>query len=322
MANTPRCKRACSNADTIVLQRVLIDDSMPTVDYWMKRGKRILASFDDAYDLIGEENAAYSFWGRGEVEVKVAGQKYTRKLEVHPVDQFRRNLRKISGGVTPGKVLARDWSAHAPMLHLPNYLESKRYFNLPRHDTSWINIGWGGSLSHLTSFAHSGVQQALQNVLSQTHEQKVRLALVGDKRVRKQVPLPDEEIWFREYVMFFDWPKILNTFHIGLAPLAMPYDQRRSRLKVMEYIAMGIPFIATKSEAYEEFWDCPSGIFIDQGAPDVCDKSNPKAWERALWEVLNNPPEFKRRAVQARKDYFKVYDNITNADKIAEILLG
>lgn len=322
MSNNVRCKLACNDADVIIIQRVLLNESLRVAEYWMKRGKRVLVSFDDAYHLIGPENAAYKFWGDGVVDVQTSGGKYERKLEPHPVDQFINNLQKITGGITPGKVLADDYSKYAPVIHLPNYLETHRYDHWVANPVkgSKLTIGWGGSLSHLTSFSHSGVEKAIHQFLASHKDWQ--FGLVGDNRLIKQLGLPDDQMWFRHYVMFFDWPKILSSFDIGLAPLAMPYDQRRSRLKVMEYIAMGIPFVATKSEVYRDFWDCKSGIFIDQGVLTICDKPNIDGWHSALNKISSNLDDYRTMALHEKARYHEIYDSLSNANVIAEKIGG
>lgn len=321
MDNTDSARGAIAGADTVIVQRVLINDAIPSARFWMERGKRVLVSFDDAYHLIGEENAAYKFWGKGEVEIVTGTDKRTKKLSVHPVEQFRRNLRLISGGVTPSRVLARDWKPYAPMVYLPNFLECSRYQILRplRDPRQRLNIGWGGSLSHLTSFSHSGVEGALRRVLDEDH---TVFAVVGDKRIVKQLDLPKESVWYREYVMFFDWPKVVKTFDIGLAPLAMPYDQRRSRLKVMEYIASGVPFVATKSEAYEDFFDVKSGIFVDQGSLDVCDKTNESGWYKAMKTIVANYDDFRKLAIDAAMEWRPKVDTYKQVESIAAALFG
>ena len=317
MTNSVKCKLACNDADVIIVQRVLLEESVRVAQYWIARGKKVFVSFDDAYQFIGEENAAYKFWGRGEVEVNTGGHKYIRKMDNHPVDQFRDGLKHISGGITPSRVLCDDWSTYAPMKYLPNYIESHRYQIEPTKGTR-LTIGWGGSLSHLTSFSHSGVEKALHKFLPKNKDWQ--FGLVGDNRLIKQLALPSDQMWFRHYVMFFDWPRVLSSFDIGLAPLAMPYDQRRSRLKVMEYIAMGIPFVATKSEVYRDFWDCKSGIFVDQGALTVCDKPNERGWTAALNKIAANLEDYRTIALGEKERYYEIYDSLSNAEHIAEVI--
>jgi glycosyltransferase involved in cell wall biosynthesis len=319
MTNNARCKLACNETDIIIIQRVLLDESIKVATYWMSRGKKVYVSFDDAYQYIGEENAAFKFWGKGEVEVNTGGHKYVRTLDKHPVDQFRDGLKYVTGGITPSRVLCSDWNKFAPMKYLPNYIESHRY-DIPHVKGSKLTVGWGGSLSHLTSFSRSGVERALHKFLSKHDDWQ--FGLVGDNRLIKQLGLPDDQLWFRHYVMFFDWPRILSSFDIGLAPLAMPYDQRRSRLKVMEYIAMGIPFVATKSEVYRDFFDCKSGIFVDQGILTTCDKSNEAGWLAALDKIAANLDDYRTIALCEKERYYDVYDNLSNAQHIAEVIGG
>jgi hypothetical protein len=258
---------ACAEADVIVIQRVMLAESIERALYWIERGKKVLVDFDDAYDLIGKENAAYPFWGEGLVDITDAnGRTFQRKLIPHPVEQFKSGLSQITGSITPSSQLCKDWGVYNRSFRIENYLDSNRYHAAKRkkRNSRKISIGWGGSLSHLTSFSHSGVQKALQNVLSKYSN--VELLIFGDERVVKQLPFK-EKVRHIPYVMWRDWPKMLNLYDIGIAPLAGKYDARRSALKVKEYICMGIPFVATSGMPYldiEESKKAKSGIFVNQ----------------------------------------------------------
>lgn len=319
LSRSPEVMLACAKADIIVLQRVLLAESIDMAVYWIQRGKKVLVDFDDAYDLIGPENAAYPFWGRGEVEITTAsGVKYRKETDVHPVDEFRRGLQLISGAITPSVQLGKDWSKYTRTYRIENYLDSKRYHRelLNERNLETITIGWGGSLSHLTSFSHSGVQDALAKLLKEY--ENVELLIVGDKRVISQLPFKNR-VKFLPYVMWHDWPKMLKLYDIGIAPLAGLYDARRSGLKVREYICMGIPFVATAGMPYKDLEMCNSGIFVEQGSPDILDKPNPDAWYAGLKDIVGDYQSKYTIARNNTKKYHSIYDAEANAQNIYDV---
>lgn len=304
--DTEKARLLCSTADVIIIQRVMVQESIDRALFWIRHGKKVVVDFDDAYDLIGPENPAYKFWGKGDVEVNTPGGSFIRPMEPHPIEQFSTALGTISGGIVPSRNLQEDWSVYGRIYYLPNYLDTPRYTFLKKKENEKLTIAWGGSMSHLTSFEKSGAAEALAQLLGERSD--IRLMIVGDERVVPLIPVPREKIFYRPYVMWFDWPEILSFYDIGLAPLAEPYDQRRSRLKVAEYLARGIPFVATKSRTYTDFFEARSGRFIDQGNLNECTEPNPEKWYAALSLLANNYETYLNVAKDEAQNFFYMYD--------------
>ena len=305
LRNDITCAKKCEDADIIILQRVLIAESLSTALHYKQKGARVYVDFDDAYQLIGEENAAFPFWGEGQINMPSPLPRYALNAVVpDPVQAFQESLGYIDGGITPSELLSNDWSRYGAMYTLPNYLDMARYNHLysnnKRKKGDDIIVGWGGSMSHLTSFNNSGVISALQKA---TREKLVKFLLVGDKRVMPLLGINSEDIMFNPYVMWMDWIKVVLRFDIGIAPLAEEYDCRRSRLKVMEYIALGIPFVATKSVVYEDFFHCTSGIFVEQGDLDKCNKPNKDAWYDAIKAIADNYGSWHKEAQISKSEF-------------------
>lgn len=279
-------------------------------------GKKVVCDWDDAYDLIADENAAYPFWGEGKFTGTTKnGLKIAHKLSEHPVDQMKKNLRRISAATMPSRQLAKDWDYYVKTVAIQNYLPEYYWRDVSLIRKKVQLIGWGGSLSHLTSFSHSGVQEALRKVLNK-HNDWIFL-LCGDDRILKQLPFKDR-VAHQHYVTWMDWPKTLSLYDIGIAPIAQPYDARRSWLKVAEYIACGIPFIATKGAPYQDLFECDSGVFIDQGEMDAIDQKNVAEWTDALDNVMSNWSVFRNRATINRELWYKKLSAKENAGKILQ----
>jgi len=94
----------------------------------------------------------------------------------------------------------------------------------------------------------------------------------NDNRIYEQLPVPAENKLFQPGVMPQNWPKIVQTFDIGVAPLFGPYDQRRSWIKGLEYLLAGVPWIATGGEPYTDIKQL--GVLVPVG--------NTEAWTTAL----------------------------------------
>lgn len=286
------------NSDVVVLQRVLATPIMGFVDDLLEKGIKVICDWDDAYDLIADENSAYPFWGKGLMgQTLPSGVKIWERMPIHPVDQMKMYLPRVTAGCTPSKLMNRDWDDYTRMIHIPNYLPPY-YWDGKGIKKPTTVVGWGGSLSHLTSFRGSGVQDALKRVV----KGKVKLLVCGDKRVVDELPFKTNVV-YQGYTTWMDWPRTLSLYDIGIAPLSGAYDARRSWLKVAEYIARGIPFVATRSAPYEEFFDCKSGIFVEQGSLDKNAQKNPSGWQNALTLMLDNLDEYKHLAAKERSRY-------------------
>ncbi len=147
-----------------------------------------------------------------------------------------------------------------------------------------IVIGWGGSLSHLESFHDSGVMSALQQVCQVRHNVKVMIS-GNDRRIFQSLPLPSQQKILHPWMPYDQWSSVLAQFDIGIAPLAGPYDERRSWIKVLEYMVMKIPWIASDGPAY-----------YDLGSYGRLVENTTQAWRTALLEVVDHLESEKMRA--------------------------
>ena len=314
---TEECKAICSRADIIHLQRVLVNHTYEHIKYWISRGKAVCPDWDDSYDNILESNAASDFWMHGKVSIKMpGGGKHEHELGQHPIEQFSTGLQLVTAGITPSKILSKDWEQYTPTFVVENYIDSEIYLREKKPPNDKIFIGWGGSLSHTQSWENSGVQDALAQILSEREE--VRLFIVGDKRIVDQVPIPRKRIVFHPYVSWWHWPKYLRLYDIGIAPLAGVYDDRRSSLKVLEYTTMGIPFVATKSPVYESFFDVDSGIFVPSGDDKDGYNDRVEAWYTSTIDILDNLEDYVTRGSRNIEIGLK-YDADYNVDKVIGI---
>jgi glycosyltransferase involved in cell wall biosynthesis len=109
----------------------------------------------------------------------------------------------------------------------------------------------------------------------------------------------DEQLAFkmREFKPIIEKPDRLTypgevcKLDIALAPVSGQYDRRRSWLKIAEYSACGIPWIATDYEPYHDY-NYPGSILVN---------NKPSLWEEAL-SMMIEKYDFFYNSAQASHD--------------------
>ncbi len=303
--NSPEAQEVCSLADVIVVERNLVGPVLASIQHWKARDKVVIADFDDAYDLMPSSNPSYLYWFKGiNGRMGPNGERSFTKISPTPLTQFKWGLRLVHGATVPSKRLVSDWQAYTQVFYLPNYIDLEKYQNVTPEPHEGIIIGWGGSLSHFQSFVGSGVLTALQRVCKARPQVKVLIA-GNDLRIFDRLLIPDSQKIYHPWVPYEEWASVLAKFDIGIAPLHGPYDERRSWIKVLEYLVMKIPWVASDGAPYQEFR--PYGWLV---------KNDPYAWERVLLDLIDHLPEYKKEA--AKEGYlFGISQSIDgNVEKI------
>lgn len=278
LVGTPIAMAACRAADVLIIQRNLVGPVLAAIVHWKAQGKTIIADFDDAYDQMPDSNPAYAYWHKGWMRHPDGGYE---TLSPTPIEQFGWGLKLCHAATMPSQRLAEDWAYLVPTHHLPNALDPAIYRADDRQtretgalsataEPGRVRIGWGGSLSHLQSFTDSGILVALQRVCRARPE--VQVIIHGnDGRLLDALKISPEQKELRPWVPYTEWPAQLRTLDIGLAPLCGTYDERRSWIKALEYLAVGVPWIASEGTVYAGLRQF--GTLVENSA---------YAWERAI----------------------------------------
>jgi len=319
----PQVNALLGAADVIIFQRnVLIPPVWEAMDYWRAIGKAVLVDLDDHYPGLPPSNPAYNYWIRN-----------GPGLEPEPVAALAEGLRHADGLTSPSKVILKDWEHIVPGYWLPNWTfrawyapfgqkpmgagdflidyEAKEVNGkqtptlraLPRPNSEGtIILGWGGSISHVDSWLASGVMDALTRLFEKYPQ--LRLKFCGhEARLDRWLAPFGERVLRQGGVGPKDWPHVVSTFDIGLAPLdtrpippwregapVASYDERRSWLKGVEYLSAGVPWVGSKSLTYNDLarW----GTLVD---------NTPEAWFGALDWMLANLAREKEKAWDRRR---------------------
>ena len=273
----PETQSAIDQSDVIVMERLLTKEAFDFITDMRIAGKKVFATFDDHYGLM-PMGGSHTTWRGGKEALNGRGS---------ILNEFRAGLALCDGLMTPSKLLCEDFAPYGMPYYVPNFLLDKLWENLPAKDPDNFVIGWGGSSAHSISFADSGIAPALGQICKKYPKVYVHLQTY-DPRITGLFDKFGVRYRSRNWVQFDIWPKIVATFHLGLAPLAGEYDKRRSNLKTLEYGMVGVPWIATDDAPYQE---SAGGILV---------KNKTKEWVRAIESLINDASLYDKLSEEGR----------------------
>ena len=241
-----------SLAEVVLVERIISPEMVRMLR--LAGVKRIILTFDDNYRLMPEEFQSMQNWGHYGL-----------------LNDFLSALPLVDLVIVPSAKLKSDFiGLNGNIKVVPNYLDVDHYQGLRRTEDK--TLGWGGTVQHKISWQKSGIVRDLKNVLKRQPDWKLLIFGPAPVEILREAEVPFE---FVEQVYFDDWPKAVARFTIGLAPLFGEYDRRRSNLKVVEYGALHIPFVATDYEPYRN--GSNGGFLVGTGF-----------WSPSLEELMEN----------------------------------
>lgn len=300
--SSPVIQDLVGSAQVIVVQRNLIDKAVwDAIDYWRGLHRIVVADLDDDYPELPWSNPAHEFW-----------IKNAQGLPESPIALLTEGLRHCDGLTSPSKVILDDWKDVVPGYWVPNYAERDWYLKVQpeKLKPGIVTIGWGGSVSHYDSWVFSGIKEALEQVCKERLQVKIKIC-GNDPRLAKLLNIPNEQLVLQPGVSPQQWPHIVGTFDLGVAPLDMregykSYDNHRSWIKAMEYLICGVPWIASKSNVYAELAE--HGTVVENTVED---------WRDALLKAVDNI-EFLKRDAKRKRKYGWGLTLESNLDKVVE----
>lgn len=140
-----------------------------------------------------------------------------------------------------------------------------------RSTSRTVRIGWIAGAEHQRDVERLKLRERFEGVLAR-HD-NVLFASVG-----VNLGLPRDRYEHVASVAYGDLPQAIATFDVAIAPLAdTPFNRGRSNIKLKEYAAAGVPWLASPIGPY-------AGLGEEQGGRLVPDDG----WERALDELASD----------------------------------
>lgn len=277
------------HADVVVGQRVSKnDEEAQPVLRWVEvcKNPEVLSVYeiDDNLFAVPEHSLAYDWYSQESVQRNIAACAEISDVVCVSTEPLADVMRKCNPNVTV----------------IPNYVDDS-VLDIPRpspRDT--VIVGWAGSATHDADFIP--IKPQLFNMLF-SHP-AVKFMTIGadyssdypeDRRIR----LP----WVRSPKKMY---KHIARFDIGIAPLVDDeFNESKSHIKVLEYAALGIPSIASRVPAYEDFIiDGVTGLLAE----------TPTDWADCL-EMLIMDSGLRRRMGEKAREHAASYTLQRNIHK-------
>ena len=162
---------------------------------------------------------------------------------------------------------------------VPNFLDIPgfRDWDTPeKRTTDRLTIGWLGGTQHVND--ELPMAEGLRAVLKSHPE--VMFAFCGNPQLatlwKKSIGIDDEQFIFLRPTEFDGYQTRISHFDIGVAPLRdTEFNRCKSDLRLLEYGAWGVPYVASNVAPYRRFHEETRGV-------GGCLCSSPEDWERNL----------------------------------------
>jgi glycosyltransferase involved in cell wall biosynthesis len=140
---------------------------------------------------------------------------------------------------------------------IPNQLRPR--IPRPRIKHEGLVVGWVAGGEHTVDAEALGIADVLQAILDK--HPSVIVDMVGF-----DLKLQSDRYRHDEHVDFEDLPRRIGTWDIGLAPLAdIPFNHMRSDIKIKEYAAAGLAWLASPVSPYRHLGEREGGILVEDG---------------------------------------------------------
>jgi hypothetical protein len=214
-----------------------------------------------------------------------------------------RMLRLAHVVTAPSEALAehfRAWGG-ADVRVLENFLPSS-YAPPPSPTRDHVTIGWTAAAEHLHDLEQLGLADTFRRLLD-AHP-TVRFVSVGIN-----LRLPPERYAHHYRVQYYDLAEQVAEWDIGIAPIAdVPFNRTRSNVKLKEYAAAGVAWLASPIGPYAGFGEKQGGRLVSDDG-----------WYEALERLIVKERE-RRKLVKRGRRWAATQTVFANLDAYERVL--
>lgn len=261
-----RRERFPADADVVVMQRPTNMFLRQVIPMLQARGVAVVVDMDDDLGCIHPSNPAFAGLQPTSME------RGRRKTNLHSWHNARDACREADLVTVTTPALAQRYGSHGRVRILPNMVPAW-YLDVPHEDSDVI--GWGGVVG-----THPDDLQAVGPAIATLARSGARFLHVGDGGgVARALGLPAEPECTGPMPLP-EWPRALAAFGVGIAPLAdTRFNRAKSRLKALEYAAVGVPWVGSDLPDYRALHELGCGMIA----------ARPKVWAGCLRRLLAEP---------------------------------
>ncbi|HEY6758993.1 MAG TPA: hypothetical protein VI318_05860 [Baekduia sp.] len=234
-----------------------------------RQGTAVIYDNDDDARLLPMGSPNYKDWAGARGEKRFRPQIHMMQhaaLVTTTTDALAARFGQVYGG---------------PIEIVPNHLAPTQFVReQPEH--KGVLIGWVAGKEHRADAQLLEVTQMLRRVMDR--DPRVRVETLGVR-----LDLDPERYHFADVVPFEELPSHIARFDLGLAPIAdLPMNQARSDVKVKEYSAAGVPWVASARGSYLPLARGCGGVLVEDDG-----------WEETLVELASSKLRRRRLRRQA-----------------------
>jgi hypothetical protein len=249
-----------SDADVIVLQRPAHEHQPDMVDMIRSSGIAVVIDMDDDMSTIDKDNIAW---------ITYSPRSNTPFSWKHAAESCRR----ATFVTTSTRTLQRVYAPHGRGAVLDNYVPEK-CLTYERQDVE--AFGWAG-----TTKSHPNDLQVTGRTVAQLIDEGYRFRVVGGKSKVQEALKLRSSVDYTGSVDLIHWVrKIGQSYDVGLIPLAATaFNTAKSRLKGIEHMAAGVPWVASPREEYRR-------LHRESGCGLLA--STPRDWYSHVSKLMND----------------------------------
>jgi glycosyltransferase involved in cell wall biosynthesis len=295
--------KAIHGWDVIVLKLVMLEKYVENVTKAKEMGQKIVIDLDDHMEGLEKSNLAYHM---------TSPEKSSKNNRDHYL-----KIIELSDALTTSSPFLKDFyeKKHPgkPVFLVRNGIDLERW-NVRKSFSGHIpTYGWVGAtpwrsndLEILTPHFSDFI---IKNKLKFHHSGAIKNAPAVDKKI-----MLDKKYFSSEPMKpILEYPSLFRKIDVGIVPLSnVDFNRAKSFIKGLEYVASGIPFIASNLPEYEYLAE--NGVGRIASTPEEWilhaeELMNPKLRERERLEnrrIVEEKFSMKARA----KDWEKAFDQI------------
>lgn len=278
------------DADVLVVQRPAHPLQAQMIDIVRSNKVAVVIDMDDDMSSIHPRNVAYHYY------------RHDNKSTPYSWRWAMEACKRATMVTTSTKTLQTVYAKHGRGVVLDNYVPSAT-LRYPSTDTD--GFGWAG-----TTLSHPGDLQVTGRAIQQAVDDGHPFRVIGGESKVKEYARLREEPSYTGTVGLENWVRAISqTYSVGMIPLEpTAFNASKSRLKGIEHMAAGIPWIASPREEYRKLnRESGCGLLAD----------TPKEWYSHLRRLLNDDVLRKEQAEMGRQ-YMKDQTIQANAWRWAE----
>ena len=262
------------DADVVVVQRPALPLQAQMIDILRSNKIAVVVDMDDDMSSIHPLNSAYHMY------------RHANKNTPYSWKWAMECCRRATLVTTSTTTLQKVYAKHGRGVVIDNYVPEK---TLGYDTTDMPGFGWAG-----TTVSHPGDLQILGTTVTRLEAEGYPFTVVGGRSKVRQALRMDHEPTYTGHVGLEDWIKTIgSTYSVGMIPLEQTaFNTSKSRLKGIEHMAAGIPWIASPREEYRR-------LHRESGCGFLA--ATPRQWYDHLKRLLTDDVLRKEQADMGRQ---------------------